>query len=280
MVTDKENASANTSLVRRYLGRRLRMYREAAGKRQDDVVEAGLASRTKIWQIETGKIAVRAGDVWALADLYGIPRAEIDKLLELAEASRSTGYIEELGSAVPESFCLFAGLEASTTALAVYDSELVTGLLQTPEYARAMIEAVQRLSPAEVDQRLEFRLERQRAFFERTHPGRLDVIMTAGALHVQVGSPAVMEAQIAHLRAVDERDGVSVRVLPFESGPRTAMRGPFTVLDFDDPDDPSVVYLESVIGGRYIERPTHVDEFRAAFVDIRALAVPVKEYRE
>jgi hypothetical protein len=156
----------------------------------------------------------------------------------------------------------------------------VPGLLQTPEYARAVIEAVQKLSAADVDQRVEFRRHRQRTFFERACPGRLEVVMTAGALHVQVGSPAVMEAQIAHLRAVDERDGVSVRVLPFETGPRTAMRGPFMILDFANPEDPSLVYLESVVGGRYIERPTHVGEFRVVLADIRARAVPVREYWE
>ena len=275
-----ETAKGSASLVRRQLGRRLRMHREEAGKNQDDVVEANVAGRTKIWQIETGKIAVRAGDVMALARLYGISTAETDDLLALAEATRSTGYIEDFGAGVPESIGLYADLEAGAAALVQYNSELVSGLLQTAEYAWAAIEANRSLSTTDVDQRVAFRMHRQRAFFERARPGHLDVVITAGALRVRVGSPAVMEAQIAHLRAVGERDGVSVRVLPFQNGLHTAMRGPFTILDFDDPEDPSLVYVETVVGSRYIERPTHVAEFRAAFDAIRAQAVPIGEYRD
>jgi transcriptional regulator with XRE-family HTH domain len=275
-----DTAKGSASLVRRQLGRRLRAYREEAGKNQDDVVEANVAGRTKLWQVESGKIAVRPGDVLALARLYGIPAAETDELLALAEASRSTGYIAEFGSGVPESFGFFAELEAGAAALAVYDSELVTGLLQTEEYARAVIRTVRSLSAPAVDQRVALRMKRQRTFFAGSQPGRLEVILTAGALRVRVGSPAVMEAQIAHLRAVGDRDGVSVRVLPFENGLHASMHGPFTILDFDDPDDPSLVYLESVVGSRYIERPKHVGEFRAVFEGMRAQAIPVREYRE
>jgi transcriptional regulator with XRE-family HTH domain len=275
-----DTAKGSASLVRRQLGRRLRAHREEAGKNQADVAEANVASRTKTWQIESGKIAVRPGDVLALARLYGVSAAETDELLALAEASRSTGYIEELGATVPESFGLYADLEAGAAAVAMYESELVSGLLQTPEYARAAIEVNRSLSPGDVDRRVAFRMHRQRTFFGRATPGDLVVVMTAGALRVRVGSPAVMEAQIAHLRAVGERDGVSVRVLPFENGLHASMHGPFTILDFDDPDDPSLVYLESVVGSRYIERPRHVADFRAVFDDVRAQAVPVREYRE
>lgn len=254
------------------------MYREEAGKNQDDVVEANVAGRTKLWKVESGKIAVRPGDVLALARLYGISATETDELLALAEASRSTGYIAESGSGVPESFGFYADLEAGAAAMATYNSELVIGLLQTEEYARAVITAVRSLSPPAVDHRVAFRMKRQRTFFEGPQPARLEVVMTAGALRVRVGSPAVMEAQIAHLRAIADRDGVSVRVLPFENGLHAAMRGPFTILDFDDPDDPSLVYVETLVGSRYIERPAHVAEFRAAFGEMRVQAIPIGEY--
>ena len=157
-----ETAKGSASLVRRQLGRRLRMHREEAGKNQDDVVEANVAGRTKIWQIETGKIAVRAGDVMALARLYGISTAETDDLLALAEATRSTGYIEDFGAGVPESIGLYADLEAGAAALVQYNSELVSGLLQTAEYAWAAIEANRSLSTTDVDQRVAFRMHRQR----------------------------------------------------------------------------------------------------------------------
>jgi transcriptional regulator with XRE-family HTH domain len=274
------DTAKGASLVRRQLGRRLRRHREEAGKLQEDVEVAGVASRTKLWRLETGQAAARPGDVLALARLYGVSPAGTDELLALAEASRSTGFIAEYGAGVPESFGFYAELEGSAAAVTVYDSELVPGLLQVEDYARATIEAVRSLTAQAVAQRVAFRMKRQRTFFERPRPARLDVVIAAGALRVRVGSPAVMEAQIAHLRAVADRDGVSVRVLPFENGLHASMYGPFAILDFDDADDPSLVYLESVVGSRYIERPKHVGEFRAEFEDIRARAVPVREYRE
>jgi hypothetical protein len=273
-----DTAKGSTSLVRRQLGRRLRRYREEAGKLRDDVVEANIAGLTKLWRLEAGRTAARPGDVMALARLYGVSPAETEELMALAEASRSTGYIAEYGAGVPESFGFFADLESGAATMAAYNSELVIGLLQTEEYARAAIRAVRSLPAEAVEQRVAFRMKRQKAFFER--PARLDVVLTAGALRVRVGSPAVMEAQIAHLRAVADRDGVSVRVLPFKNGLHASMHGPFTILDFDDPDDPSLVRLDSVVGIRYIERSAHVAEFRAVFEDVRARAVPVREYRE
>lgn len=264
--------------MRRQLGRRLRELREAAGKTAEDVSTTRAFSRTKLWRIEHGRTTVRIGDVLLLARLYRIDNEATDELIALAEASTTTGYLEEYGASVPENLGIYGDLEADATAMSTYNSEMVPGLLQTADYARAVTAAKIGLDPLVVDQRVEFRLQRQRAFFDRPQPGRLDAVMTAGALGVSVGSPSVMLEQIAHLRAVDERENASVRVLPVENGLHTAMRGPFVILDFDDPDDPDLVYVENLIGSRYIERPEHVASFRAALDEVRARAVPVGEY--
>jgi hypothetical protein len=134
------------------------------------------------------------------------------------------------------------------------------------------------LTPEVVEQRVTFRLKRQQAFFERDEPGYLDAIVTAGALALVVRSTHVMEAQIAHLLAIAKRGMASVRVLTATNGIHTAMRGPFTIMDFDDPDDPDLVYVENLIGSRYIERRDHVGEYRRAFEQMQAQAVPLEEY--
>lgn len=269
-----------SSVVRRQLGRRLRRLRETAGKSHEDVATAQIASRTKMWKIENGKGSVKQGDVLALARLYDADPTTTDELVALAEATRGTGYIEEFGTAVPESLGLYADLEAGARAIHHYDSELIWGMLQTDDYARAVIKANRTLSPAMVEQRVTFRMRRQHAFLDRPHPGQLDVVLTEATLNIAVGSPAVMKEQIAHLRTVDERHGVNVRVLPFANGLHVAMQGPFSVLDFDDPDDPTLVYMESPIGGRYIERPDHVAQIRSAYRDVRVQTVPMEEYRD
>lgn len=268
----------SSTLVRRQLGRRLRRLREGGGKTIEDVIAANVVSRTKLWRIESGRTVVKQGDVLALVRLYGGDLTDVGDLLTLADATKATGYLEEFGAAVPESLGIYADLEASAAAIADYNSELITGLLQTADYARAVTSVNGALSPEVVEQRVGFRLQRQRLFFDRPRPGQMDAVVTEGALNVQVASPVVMEEQRRHLRELASRDGVSVCVLPFERGLHAAMRGPFTVMDFDDESDPSLVYVENLIGSRYIERPEYIAQFRSAFNTLRAQAVPIEEY--
>jgi transcriptional regulator with XRE-family HTH domain len=266
-----------STVARRQLGRRLKWLRLEAGKSLEDVAEAQLASRSKMWKIETGRIRIKQGDVLALARFYGAGGPQTDELVALAASTAAPGLVTD-GSAVLPWLGPYADFEASCSILREYRCELVHGLLQTPDYARAVIAADSDLPPAVVEQRIAFRMARQRAFFDRPQPGRLDFVTTAAALHLVVGSAPVMEAQIARLRAVGARDEVSVRVLPFTDGVHVAMDSTFTIMDFADPDDPPLVYLESLIGSRYVERIEHVAEFRRAFDRIRGQAVPLEEY--
>lgn len=273
-----ERTDGSSSVVRRQLGRRLRRLREQAGKSHEDVAEASIASRTKMWKIEAGRTPVKQGDILALARLYGVDVATTDELVLLASATRASGFQEDYGSSVPEWVGLYGDLEVGASALQDYNSELIHGLLQTAEYARAVTAANTALSAQAVEQRVAFRMKRQRAFFGRPNPGRLEAILTAGAIGLVVRSSAIMEATIAHLRAINDGDTVSIRVLTATNGVHSAMRGPFTIMDFDDPDDPALVYLETLIGSRYVERTDQVAEFRHAFGQIREQAVTLEEY--
>lgn len=264
------------TLVRRQLGRRLRRLREQAGRTMEDVITSGVASRSKLWRLEAGRGAVKPGDVLMLTRLYGTEPMVVDELLALTEATKGTGYLENYGTAVPESVGIYAELEASAAAITTYNSELIPGLLQTVGYARAVIEADRTLPPAVVDQRLAFRVERQQRFF--AHPRAMEVIVTAGAMNVRVASAAVMDEQIAHLRAVDNKGAARISVLPATDGVHPAMLGPFVLLDFDDENDPSVVYLESLAGSRYIEKPADITRYRQAFDLVRQQTLPVEEW--
>lgn len=271
-------AEGNTTLVRRQLGRRLKSLREAAGKSIEDVIGMKVVSRSKLWRIEAGRSVVRQGDVLTLVRLYGGDLTKVDDLLALADATKASGFQEDYGSSVPEWVGLYGDLEAGAAVLRDYSPELIHGLLQTEAYARAVTQGNTSLAPEVVEQRVAFRMRRQRAFFERPTPGRLEVVITAGAVDLVVGSAAVMEDQIAHLRAVVEGGMANVRVLTRTNGLHSAMRGPFSILDFDDEEDPSLVYIENLVGSRYVERPEQVAEFRAAFDRMRSLAVPIEEY--
>ena len=265
-------------LARRQLGRRLQRLRIEAGFGLDDVTEAQIAGRTKMWRIESGRISVRQGDVLALAQLYGLDSSTRDELVLLAIATKATGFQQDHDSPVAQWAGMFADLEATAAGLRTYACEVLPGLLQTADYARAVTAANPALDAEAAERLVAFRLQRQHAFFERANPGQLDAVMTAGAFGLVVGSDQLMADQRTHLQETASRDGIRIRVLPVD-GLHAAMRGDFIIMDFADVDDPPLVYLESLIGSRYLEQTDQLHVYREAFDAIFARAVPVEEYR-
>lgn len=230
-----------------------------------------------MWRIESGKTTVRPGDIWALARLYDVPADVAEALAALASGTHGEGWWEDTGAVVPDWLGLYAGLEAASSQVSTYHPEVVHGLLQTPEYAEAVIRADPDLTGAVVQRRLEFRLNRQRAVFGRS--ARVVTVLGESALALRVGSDAVMDRQTAHLRAIDASGKVHIRILPWTAGAHPSMKGAFTILDFDEPDDPALVYIETHLGSRYLERPQEVTEYRRIFGLLCDAAVPMKEYR-
>jgi Domain of unknown function (DUF5753)/Helix-turn-helix domain len=264
------------TVVRRQLGRTLRCLRVDAGKTHADVEAARIASPAKMWRIESGKTTVKPGDVWALARLYDLPSDVADVLAALASGTWDDGWWEENDGAVPEWLGLYAGLEAVSSQVMTYHPELVHGLLQTPRYAEAVIRADPDLSEPVVQQRLAFRLERQRAVLGRS--AGVVAVLGAGALALRVGSDAIMDAQVSHLRAIGSSGRADIRILPWASGAHPSMKGAFTVLDFDDPDDPPLVYVETHLGSRYLEQPQQVSEYRRILGMLCDRAVSIADY--
>jgi transcriptional regulator with XRE-family HTH domain len=267
-------------VVRRRLGARLRELRLAAGKDVDDVAEAGLASKAKLWRIENGRGPVKVADVLALCLLYGVDQVTRDALAALAPGTQQGGaYAEEYGTGVvPEWFGLYAGLEATASRIRTFDPDLVHGLMQTEEYARAVIAGGGQLTSDLIEQRVRFRLERQRRIFSADGPTQITFIMGEAALVSVVGSVEVMTEQIEHLRVMERRRNVAVRVVPFTAGtyPR---RGNFALLDFNDEDDPSVAYLDLPIGARYFDTPQDRARYEHAYQIVADLSVPLKEWK-
>ena len=269
-----------STVVRRQLGRRLRKLREAARKSERDVEEARLASRAKLWRIESGKSPVKVADVRALCWLYGADVPTTDALTGLCAGTTTQGWWEDYGDVVPDWFGLYVGLEAGATEILIYDPELVHGLLQTPDYTRAVFLAVTGGSDQEaVGHQIKVRYERQQALLHRQPPLRLTAVLGAGVLARPVGGAATMAEQVARLHELAALDHVEIRILPWAIGAHPAMHvGPFTILDFDDADDPAVVYLESHTGARYLERPEELREYHRIFDLIRRQSVPIEEH--
>jgi transcriptional regulator with XRE-family HTH domain len=265
-------------VVRRALGRRLTRLRQASGKTRREVADAKLGiSEPTLHRIETGKVPTTAANVRALCWLYGADQSVTDALAELAVG---TGHEEwwDSNPVIPDWFKLYIGLEASATRICVYEGEIVPGELQTEEYAWAVFGAGSNPDEEEARRHVLNRMQRQKAFFNRTPAVELSVVLSEGALTRAVGGAEVLKAQVEHLRVASQRESVEIRVLPWSVGAHPAMAGAFRILDFDDPEDPDIVYLESHVGALYLEEPEEVAEYRRIFDLVRAASVPLAEY--
>lgn len=262
-------------VVRRQLGIKLRQLRVQAGKSHADVVNARIASRAKINRIEGGRLPVKVSDVRTLCWLYGADEATTDALAALAPGTDADDWWEQYGQAIPGWFNLYAGLEATASRLRCFDAEVIPGLVQTADYAALVVgEDDPRLTTDIIDQRVRFRMGRQESVLDKLPSAQF--ILTEGAL--MFGPPDIMDSQIEHLRSVSSKPNIDVRVLLF--GARTyPRRGSFTLLDFENDEDPSVVYVEVPKGARYFDRPEDRGEYEYVYDLILKKSTPIKEWK-
>jgi transcriptional regulator with XRE-family HTH domain len=271
---------SGTTVVRRQLGRRLERLREAAGVTAVDVEKAHIASRTKVWRIESGLVPVKVPDVQALCRLYGASAEETEALTRMAVGTGERGWWQEYADVAPEWFRLYVDLESQADRIQTWEDSVVPGELQTAEYARAVFQAAHSNGgTAAIERQVELRLKRQERLFTREPAPGLVIVLGEGVLARPVGGAAVLTAQIEHLRELGQRDGIDIRVLPFTTGAHAAMTGAFRILDFEDPADPDVVYVEAQVGGMYLEKPSELDEYRTIFEMIYKQAVPIGEHK-
>jgi transcriptional regulator with XRE-family HTH domain len=262
-------AGAGSLVVRRQLGARLRQLRIAAGKSMGDVGESGLASKAKLSRLEAGKGPIKIADVWALCRLYGASEETTEALAALAPGTQQEDWWQQdyNQGVVPDWLGLYAGLEASASRLRCYEPELVHGLVQTPEYARGVIATDRSLSEDVVEQRVRFRMQRQRTSTDIT------VILAEAALHLVVGSADVMAAQLQHLREC----AAKILVRPFAAGP-SPRRQAFAMLEFTDEADPSVVYIEGAGMSRYFDKPADWAEYELSWRALLETSIPIREW--
>jgi transcriptional regulator with XRE-family HTH domain len=266
-------------VVRRALGRRLTRLRAATGKSRREVAEAKLGiSEPTLHRIETGKGPVTVANVRALCWLYGADASITDALAELALGTSQEEWWDA-NPVIPDWFKLYVGLEASAIRIHSYDGEVVPGELQTEQYARALFAAEQATDPETADRQVKLRLQRQQTLFGRRPAPEVVTVIGEGALTRPVGGEAVLKAQLEHLRLMADHEQVQIKVLPFSVGAHAAMAGAFRILDFEDPEDPDIVYLEPHVGAIYLEERAEVEEYRRIFALVIAAAIPVQDYR-
>lgn len=266
-------------MLRRQLGRRLKRLRERAGRTEQEVDDAKLMSRTKLWRIESGKTRITVPDSRALCWFYGADEETTQALASLAVGTGKQGWWEEYGDAVPTWFRLYVSLEAAAARMQSYDSELVPALLQTEDYADAILRTGPYQDNEDIIRRqVAVRMERQDALSKRVPPPGLVCLLSEAVLDREVGGSDVMARQVDRLRQAVTVDRVEVRIVPWDAGAHASMVGGFTIMDFEDEEDPDVVYLESYLSGWYLEKEHELAAYRHVFESVYAQSVPIEEY--
>jgi transcriptional regulator with XRE-family HTH domain len=257
---------------RRRLDAELRRYREMSGKKIEEVAGYLGCRHPKISRIENGHGTISPGDVRLMLDFYGVHGPEVDRLIRLAKESRVKGWWHGYGDVLPEWLATYVGLEAEAAANHVYEGEVVTGLLQTRDYARAVtLATVTGMSADGVDRQVTLRMQRQDRLHDE-HPVELWAVHSEAALRRPVGGAAVMRNQLRHLMELAELPHINVQVLPISVGEHPAMAGPFTILKFREETDPDVVYLDTQVGGLYLEKDNEITDYTHVFNQLRRLA--------
>jgi transcriptional regulator with XRE-family HTH domain len=242
--------------VRMLVGAQLRQLREAVGITREQAGYAIRASHSKISRLELGRTGFKPRDVADLLTLYGVTdTTERSSLLSLAEQANSPGWWRPYGDLVPPWFEAYLGLEQAAAVIRGYEVQFVPGLLQTPDYARAVIMLGHtHESKADIDRRVALRMERQE-ILRRPDAPSLWAVIDEGALRRPLGGAATMRRQLEYLRAVTELPNVTVQLLPFSVGGHSAAGGPITLLRFPEGELPDVVYLEQMISAIYLDKP-------------------------
>jgi transcriptional regulator with XRE-family HTH domain len=258
---------------RKRLGIELRRLREQAGLTCEEVGQRLDCSGTRISRIETGRISIRPGDVRELLEIYGVTGTEADFLAKLAREARQKGWWHTYGRVMPTWFEAYVGLEAAAVRFRDFQSMVMPGLFQTEDYARAVLRAAPYPGNAvDIDRQVALRMERQ-AILNQANPPDLWVVLTESVIRVRVGGPAVMRAQLRRLIDVAERSNVTLQVLPFTTAAHVQPISPFTILEFPDPADPTVVYLEHLTGSLFLESEEEIRRHTVVFDHLRAEAL-------
>ena len=272
-----ENPGAPT-VLRILLGTQLRRLRESRGISAQEAARAIRGSESKISRIELGRNAVREVDIADLLNLYGISdAAEREQLLTLASQANQQGWWHRYQDVLPNWFQSYIGLEESAESIRSFDTQFVPGLLQTEDYAQAVIQ-LGCYPQAETDRLVYLRKERQRRF--GSGGLRLWAIIDEVALRRPVGSPGLMRKQLEYLLDITVRPGLTLQVCPFLTGASYAAPSSFSILSFATDDLPDVVYVEQLTSALYLDKRADVDRYTEAMDHIRATSYTPEQTKE
>jgi hypothetical protein len=280
-VSEEQGAPGGPTALRIMLGAHLRRMREDAGISRGDAGWAIRGSESKISRLELGKVGFKPRDVDDLLTLYRMNDVEErERLLDLAQQANNPGWWQRYDDLTPNWFHPYLGLEVAAAMIRTFESQFIPGLLQTPGYARAVMQLGHSESPlpqAEVERLVTLRVERQAVITRTLKPLRLWAVVDEAVLRRGVGEPGVLREQLEHLLEVSRRPNVTLQIIPFHKGLYAATGGAFSILRFAEADLPDVVYIEHLTSAVYLDKREDLDKY---VITMDALSISAGTPRE
>jgi transcriptional regulator with XRE-family HTH domain len=268
-------------VLRILLGAQLRRLREAANISREDAGYHIRASGSKISRMELGRVSFKERDVTDLLELYGVTNAgERDKLVQLCHEANAPAWWQKYQDVVPDWFAVYVGLEEAAQLIRIYEVQFVPGLLQTEDYARAVVQqGAPGLDPAEVERRVAVRMGRQQ-LLTKDNPPKMWAIVDEAALRRPMGGREVLIAQIERLMDAVSEPYVTLQIMPFRYGGHAAEGGAFTIMRFPEADLPDMVYMEYLTGALYLDKPDEVERYAAVMERLSVAGTSPDKTRE
>jgi len=251
------------AIHRRRLFKELRNAREVAKKSQHDVATAMDWSISKLIRIETGRASIRTNDLRVLLEFYEVNKERISELIELAKKAREGTQWDVYKNAASPEYITYCSYESSAAIIRDFEPITVPGLLQTEDYARAVISTWFGGNSETVDSLVDLRMQRQELLV-RPDPPQLHCIIDESVLRRMVAGPQVMLDQLRRLQDYGEHPGVTLRVMPFSAGFYQHLGVAFVLLEFSDPEDEEILYLEPPLGEMLRENSSKPDPLTPA----------------
>lgn len=254
--------SGGPTVLRIVLGTQLRRLREASGVSRQLAANAIRASHAKISRLELGRVGFKERDVADLLTLYGVHAAEERaEFLALARRANEPGWWNKYSDVLPSWFELHVGLEESASVIRTYEVQFVPGLMQTMDYAQAVVRLGHpTASENEIERRVSLRMTRQQ-LLTQPDPPKLWAVVDEAVLRRPIGGTEVMRGQLEQLQKITELPNVTLQIVPFGLGGHAAAGGQFTILRFLQPDLPDVVYLEQLTSALYLDKTEEIDHY-------------------
>ncbi|MET7904694.1 helix-turn-helix transcriptional regulator [Streptomyces sp. NPDC005355] len=270
-------AGGAPTVLRVVLGKRLQDLREKAGLSFEQAGRALDVTHATIRRMEKAEVGLKLPYVEKLLRTYGVSDPEeVEGFLALAREANKNGWWHRFRDVLPDWFNTFVSLEVEANLIRAYEPHYIPGLLQSEDYARAVLRAGMPHAPeTEIERNVALRMERQ-ALLTREDPPMLWVVMDETVLRRPIGGTETMRAQIARLIEVAEVPHIRLQVMPFDAGPHPAMYGPFHIFRFPIPELPDIAYTETLVSGSYFDQRDDVSAFLEALDRMCAQAAPAQ----